>query len=828
MKGYLSFLYTLFTTHTLLVSLASASDLSHGSYFSHNHRRVGRALQSRTESQDPATVSVSVSLGASLNGPTSTPDNSTTPAAPVAEDPEVQTLCSRRTVDIIATLSTGAYVERISTLATWLPTLTTEGKWPDVDYTTGCTARRASWPAQEHWRRIVVLAGVLHGGIEGAEQYASLNIKASITLAMDFWFSNDFANPACVDQGGKEACPCDTPGLWNQNWFANTILIPELSTQACLLLGDALSPIHLDHCSRIALRSYDTFTRKPDFLTGANALDVAKIGIDQALLTKDASLLTDAYQRVHKELVIQTEVGADGIFADGSFMQHDGILYNGNYGKDFVNDLLAFELQAAGTQFAASHEGQLVLETLFKGNLWMIYRNTITGVNHWDFSSLARFISLPVSEDQATSSIKISLSDAHKLGEQWKSQVLTKFAEDLWQTSDTANAAKLEGNKMFFAGDFMVHRGQNYVTSVKMYSSRTINTECTNSQNNLGFHLSDGAVYTRVKGNEYEDIAAAWNWNLIPGTTVDYAATPLTCDSAKAKGVEAFVGGCSTGKLGIAVMRYTNPRNETLKWQKSWFFLPGDVQHVMVSGIKSSTDAPVYTVLDQRIHTGDVEINDVSVGQGAHTEAAAQSLWHGDVGYLFPSSNGTFQLQVNVSEHTGNWSAIGTSSKPPSSVDLFSASLHHQDLSASISYTTFPGVDKKTFKEKCQSTKLQTIQNDEHVSAVYDAENDVIMVVFWDVEGGSVTVKPDGKAPITITSDGSVPVIFNHRTGKCTVSDPSHKLERVRITIEEEKKLKHSPLTKTQKKKLVFSLPTGGVAGGSVSKSTRSKCGRKP
>lgn len=28
------------------------------------------------------------------------------------------------------------------------------GTWSDVDYTTGCDARRANWPAQQHFQRI--------------------------------------------------------------------------------------------------------------------------------------------------------------------------------------------------------------------------------------------------------------------------------------------------------------------------------------------------------------------------------------------------------------------------------------------------------------------------------------------------------------------------------------------------------------------------------------------------------------------------------------------------------------------------------------------------
>lgn len=69
-------------------------------------------------------------------------------------------------------------------------------------------------------------------------------------------------------------------------------------------------------------RSYGTFDHNINgvgFLTGANTLDVAKIGIDLGILTVNASLLKDAYRRVHNELQIQQSVRADGIRPDGSF-----------------------------------------------------------------------------------------------------------------------------------------------------------------------------------------------------------------------------------------------------------------------------------------------------------------------------------------------------------------------------------------------------------------------------------------------------------------------------------------------------------------------------
>lgn len=69
-------------------------------------------------------------------------------------------------------------------------------------------------------------------------------------------------------------------------------------------------------------RTYDLFLRplsEVSFLTGANTLDVAKIGIDGSLLNLNATQIADAYRRIHEEVVIQQAIKADGIRPDGSF-----------------------------------------------------------------------------------------------------------------------------------------------------------------------------------------------------------------------------------------------------------------------------------------------------------------------------------------------------------------------------------------------------------------------------------------------------------------------------------------------------------------------------
>ncbi len=264
-------------------------------------------------------------------------------------------------------------------------------------------------------------------------------------------------------------------------------------------------------------------------------------------------------------------------------------------------------------------------------------------------------------------------------------------------------------------------------------------------------------------------------------------------------------------------MRYTNPISASLQWQKTWFFLDNDIQLVMVSGISSTTGAPVRTVLDQRRHEGEVFVNGATQASGKTTAAGARSLWHGNVGYVFPESIAV-QLHLEVGEKSGNWSTIGTSSQPPSTVDLFTAFLEHEDLDASISYIALPGVDKDAFAKKITSLPIDIAQNDKRISAVYDSANDVIMAVFWNVNGGTLTVEPKGYTPITITSDGNAALVFNHKDGKITVADPSQTLERLTISIKVHRKRKLLidliPHTRT----VTFELPSGAFAGSSTTK----------
>ena len=330
-----------------------------------------------------------------------------------------------------------------------------------------------------------------------------------------------------------------------------------------------------------------------------------------------------------------------------------------------------------------------------------------------------------------------------------------------------------------------------------------------------GFHSSDGVVYTYLLGNEYEDIVAAWDWNLMPGITTDYGATALTCGTTQQIGVESFVGGVSDGTTGIAAMRYTNPLTKSLHWQKAWFFLDNDVQHIMVSGLSSTTNASVLTVLDQKRHAGPVYLD----GEESTSlyRVVGQTLWHDNVGYAFQNLNDSASLSIQVGIQTGNWSDIGTSTQPPISVDLFAAWIVHENISIPLAYTAFPGISHDDFLQKQDQLQLRTIQNNASVSSVYDEVNKRAMFVFWDVDGGSVTFNPGQTlAPTTVTVNGNLAVIYTLQTGEVTISDPSQTLTTAQVTLElgEGQAPPYWGLSRVIN--LVFQLPSDGFAGNSV------------
>ncbi|WP_277395122.1 polysaccharide lyase family 8 super-sandwich domain-containing protein, partial [Pseudomonas viridiflava] len=81
--------------------------------------------------------------------------------------------------------------------------------------------------------------------------------------------------------------------------------------------------------------------------------------------------------------------------------------------------------------------------------------------------------------------------------------------------------------------------------------------ECGNGENPKGYYMGAGTYFLTRHGGEYEGIQPVWNWQRLPGTTVeqvpDFTWPDITW-GANMWGSHAFCGRVSDGKKSLLSM----------------------------------------------------------------------------------------------------------------------------------------------------------------------------------------------------------------------------------------------------------------------------------
>ncbi|CEJ80059.1 hypothetical protein VHEMI00264 [[Torrubiella] hemipterigena] len=767
------------------------------------------------------------------------------PAVPRDASDDLALITQRRTQDLAQFLDPSVY----SNIDTWVASQKDDGTWSDVNYLSGCAAQRANWPIQQHWNRLIALSVAWSGvNLEVSTQWkGDAKVMAAISKGLDYWFNNDYKQADCVGDGGdpNKGCPCGTPGLWNTNWYGQTILIPQLCSITCLVLKNAnLTESQRDGCIRIPKRSYDL--RDSTYgtggrLTGANVVLVMQNSVSLGLFMDNATIVQDSLTRAMNIMTYTDEPALDGIHRDGTFLQHDGVLYNGNYGKDLLNAFIQLGAEIVGTQFATNNATKQTMATYVRGCEWMIFTNQETRQEYWDFNAVGRFVAFPTQDLQAISDINFNVT---KLAKATADFTGLDDVSDVIRRLSSNGTDKLVGNKGFWASDYMVHRRDTFILGNKMVSTRTVNSENVNGANPLGYHLGQGTLFSYVEGNEYKDIMGAWDWNLVPGTTTllnqpDLHNLPPTknvtglVDYIKHNGTREFVGVVSNGKIGVAAHDYSDPLNIGISYRKAWFHFE-DAVVVVTSDIVNKGSAPVITVLDNRAKAaGGAFIDGDRTQLSASTKTKASTLFYGGNGYV--SYDTPFDLTISEGPRDGNWSAISTSKAGKYTTDIFSA--YTTITGSNSTYAFFPATSKRRLAAEHEKKTWQPIVEKGITGAM---GKDELGLVFWP--GGDDTVNLDMKdigwsetGTVEITSDQPLAYLI---TGKCkkkgegfTLSiyfaDPTQKLKTAKFTVTtKDHKMKNADRKQSDVKvadnetstTFTVDLPQGGLLGSTVTR----------
>lgn len=611
--------------------------------------------------------------------------------------------------------------------ALYAASLLPDGSWRDVDYSRGT---RANWPAVVHLDRVLLMAKAWYA--LGRDEAL---LGAAILPALDHWLLRD-------------------DKLRNDNWWWNSVGVQQRFGPACLMLRGALTKDHVTRCSSILKRAGD-----PTAATGANTLWLAQIAIWDGLLRNDTAAVVAAYRACARETAY-TPASDDGIKRDGSFLQHNGQLTTGSYGRGFAVMFVDIFGAAVNTSLTPDAAQRDAFSALYLDGL----RWVVTDQGSLDPSTVGR--DLVRSGGLAWDGID---GDA-----------LRRLTAG-WPRQDEFEASLVHGNRVYPAGDYAIHRRPNYMASVRGHSERIATSECINNENRLGLHLGDGAMYVHgPDGGEYDGIFPLWDWNHVPGITVAYGAETLDCGSVSRRSSEVFVGGVSDGSYGIFAMQFAS---DHLRFKKAWFMFDDEI---VVLATDISGDGDVHSVLDSKVLRGDVHSS--AYGKGApmglgRTTTQAWWLHHDSVGYVFPDNAEAAGVAVHLAAtvpRTAEWSLIGADDGATTTRPTFTAWLEHRHP---LAYIVVPSATLDAFEPLATLGAVSVAANTARKQVVAHRNLSIAGIVMWEAwETATLTL---AHAEWRIYTDHPCVLLVREvgATLHVSVADPTHRLDRVAVHI---------------------------------------------
>ncbi|MGW8181317.1 MAG: polysaccharide lyase family 8 super-sandwich domain-containing protein, partial [bacterium] len=445
---------------------------------------------------------------------------------PAAVGDDIDTLFLRLRADQLTSSVSGA--------DEYLANQRADGSWADVDYT---DQSLTNWKPVTHLRRLRSMAVAYNLGSNPKHNSASM--RQGIYKGLDYWYA--------------------TKPL-SENWWYN-----DIGQQ--LELAPILISMRED-LSSAQLETGCLYLNDPRS-TGQNLVWYATQTVQRGCLKHSLDDINRGLDAIKGEVRLTTE---EGIQPDFSFYQHGPQLYNGGYGRRFVNDICYWIDMSSGLSFAFTDEKVSIFSSfVLDGTQWMVRRG------HLDMACQGREISRPNSG--SAESFASALSRMAR-SETANASLFGAFLDHI----NGSNDANLVGNKHFWRADYLAHRRPQYHTSVKMCSDRTTGTEYMNCENKKAYYFPFGATAIMCTGDEYHNIYPIWDWARIPGITCPYKTPPPQMETY-IKGTTSFVGGVSNGVYGVAGM--------DLVWdgvtgRKAWFYFDNEFV-ALGAGITSRT-----------------------------------------------------------------------------------------------------------------------------------------------------------------------------------------------------------------------------------------------
>ncbi|MBD2701955.1 chondroitin lyase [Spirosoma sp. BT702] len=691
---------------------------------------------------------------------------------------DVKIIKERIVADLMATKISDSQVESI------LARMNNDGSFQGINYED--LSRTAGFPHGRHTQDLVYLAKAYKS--KSSKYYQNKQLKERIISGLDFWVKHDFVG---------------------DNWHDNQITTPTNLGNLMLIIGEELP-------KELVTKAQPMIGRANMNASGArpsgDRIVIAGILAKNLLFMGDYQEFDKIIQIIEGEMKFAT--GERGLQHDYSFHHRVDRVNNTSsygYGK-FANAYGDWSYYVAGTTYAFSKEkiNQLVdyyLDGIYKQMVYGIYEDisvknrSISGKSTFHPQSTLEIERVLVSTDYR----KAELEEIIRL-RKGESKPSASFAKFFWQSEH-----------------FVVQRPQFY-TTVRMFSTRNRNMEEPyNGPGKTTHHRADGTNYLMLKGDEYHNIWPVYNWQKISGTTIVQKPQLPGPNEIQKAGLTDFVGAVTDGLYGAVVFDFKSP-HDPLEAKKSWFFF--DNEYVCLgTAIKSNSDLPVFTTVNQVLMHGDVRMMQdgaqKSVPKGSRTLDKVKWVYHDRIGYIFPQPT---TINVSNQAETGRWSDI-TDQKNISnelvSEDVFSLWFNHGNKPNGASYQCIvvPAVTEQQVAETAATNRsIDILSNTPDLQVVRHNQLGIIQLAFY--KAGAINVEKG--IAVSLDSPGMAMLKMNEgRLSELTLSDPSRKLSQISFSVTGKYKAKgenyRTEVDEIKNSTLcIVDLPQGVYAGKSV------------
>ncbi|MGW4469325.1 polysaccharide lyase 8 family protein [Nonomuraea sp. NPDC004354] len=556
------------------------------------------------------------------------------------------------------------------------------------------------------------------------------------------------------------------------NWWNWQIGVPLRLLDAAVLIGPHLG----EPRSRALAEAVDHFLPAcvlEDYSgtsTGANRVDQCTVMLLRAMLAADGDRAAQAVSALAPVFPYVRE--GDGIYPDGSFIQHATIPYQGGYGLVLLSGLATLFAVLRGTPWQLTDQN--VFDAVERSFAPFVHdgfcMDLVSGRgigrrpygDHRKGHEIAAAILLLGESASAAERIRWQ-----GMVKGWVRRAAHRPALDpaaharlaALMADDTIPAlAEPAGHRLLPKSARAVHRRPGWCAGLSMASARIGHYEHGNGENLRGWHTGSGMLYWWADGHGEQYSDSFWQTvdpYRLPGTTVSTRRLPDgaggawgdTCPPGR------WVGGATDGTYAT-VGQHLNGLESTMEAVKSWVFLD-DAVVCMGAGITSDDGVPVETVVDNRRTDAPLTVD--RVAGWAHLEG------HG--GYVLPCA----PLRTLRERRSGGAATRGY-------VTLW---LDHgvDPRAAGYLYLLMPGASAAATRARAADLGwLRVLANTSAQQGVAVPSLGVTAVNFW-TEGGAGALSASAPCAVLVRErdDG---------TATLTVADPREALDELTVTWE--------------------------------------------